>query len=349
MSRRARYTFLACSERSGSNLITRVMDSHSACCGPSPTHLYRYLLDFRSRYGDLANPDPWHRMVEDAVRLFDSKLGNWRARVTAIELHANVRDRGVAGIASYIYEKELRLSGKRALFIKENHLWRHMGFFRAAYPEARFVFFVRDPRDMALSWKRAPNLRGCTLRAARVWQSDQAGTLRQLRDPATAERTTIVRYEDLLAAPEPTLRSLCGFLGLEYEPGMTALDRNASAVADASALKEWENLKRPLLAGNAGKFRAALSEDEIAFIETHCREEMVALGYTPLTERAGDAARLAERLAPLEIHEKPAYREQPAADRRRQERRAAVVARIAARPVVRDDRPEAPKPSASPV
>lgn len=326
-----RFDFLACSERSGSNLVTRILDSHSAICGPSPTHLHRYLLRFASGYGDLRRTEAWRALVADAVRLFDAKLGEWRARVTSEEIESRVRQRSVRGIVSYVYEKELRLSGKRALFVKENHMWRDMAFYRDAYPEARFVFVVRDPRDMALSWKRAPNLRGCVLRAARVWREDQAGTLPFLREMAPAGRMLLLRYEDLLARPEAELRRLCRFLGFDYEPGMTALDRNPSSVADSTAMKEWRNLGRPLLVDNTGKFRRDLSEVEIAFVETHCRREMETLGYERTLSEAWDEARLIRALTPLELHDKPAYRAQPEATRRRVERRAAVVSSMAAR------------------
>lgn len=336
MSAEPRYAFLACSERSGSNLITRVMDSHSAFCGPSPTHLFRYLLDYRSRYGDLSVPRNWRLLVEDAVRLFDSKLGTWRAEITAQELDDNVPSRDIRGLGSYVYEKELRLNEKQALFVKENHLWRHMDFFRSAYPEAKYVFFVRDPRDMALSWKKSPNLRGCALRAARMWKRDQAETLRFYRDPEWASDMILIRYEDLLAQPEAELRRLCRFLDVAYEPEMTCLDRNPSAVVDAAAMKEWENLKRPLLAGNAGKFRQGLFDAEIAFVESHCRAEMLSFGYEPVSAEPADEASLAATLQSGELHDKPAYREQPEASRRRHEKRAAVVAGIAARSVQGD-------------
>ena len=203
------FTFLMCSERSGSNLITRLLDSHSHYCGPSPTHLFRILLDHRDRYGDLSDDGNWSRLVGDAVELFNTQIGVWRTTWDPARLAAATPRRTLGALLATIYGAEAEAHGKPRIFIKENHLYRYLPFLLAEFPDLRVVWVVRDPRDMALSWKRSPNLRGCVIRAARTWQADQSEALRvyaQLRDSG---RIALLRYEDLVADAPAVLEPLC--------------------------------------------------------------------------------------------------------------------------------------------
>ena len=64
----ARVAMLMCSERSGSNLITRMMGAHPDVCSPAPSHLIRILAENRCRYGDLQVDSHWDRLLNDALK-----------------------------------------------------------------------------------------------------------------------------------------------------------------------------------------------------------------------------------------------------------------------------------------
>ena len=49
------------------------------------------------------------------------------------------------------------------------------------------------------------------------------------------DRRMTVRYEDLVEAPEPTLRSVCAFLGEPFEPEMLRFHETAAAYMKPSA------------------------------------------------------------------------------------------------------------------
>ncbi|NQT92999.1 MAG: hypothetical protein HQ559_09570 [Lentisphaerae bacterium] len=56
------FDFLMCSERSGSNLITKVMDGHPEFCGPFPSHVTRTFCHDYCRYCDLADDANWRAL-----------------------------------------------------------------------------------------------------------------------------------------------------------------------------------------------------------------------------------------------------------------------------------------------
>jgi hypothetical protein len=103
----------------------------------------------------------------------------------------------------------------------------------ALLPEARFVHIIRDGRDVALSVRPLWFAPGPTLEdAARDWAERVQKTRAEC---ARAGHAIEVRYEDLVTSPEATLRRVCAFLDLAFEPGMVSWHENA-----ASRLREHE-------------------------------------------------------------------------------------------------------------
>lgn len=114
---------------------------------------------------------------------------------------------------------------------------------RAALPGARVVHMVRDPRDVVYSQKNKWRRRflGATnipLREAmRAWINYHPvivgqlwrGSVRAADRAVGAPWATTVRFEDLLADPEGTLREVCRFLGLDFEASMLEVPRVGSS------------------------------------------------------------------------------------------------------------------------
>ena len=328
------FTFMMCSERSGSNLLTRLMNAHPQVCGPAPIHLLRHLADHRHRFGDLSHDHHWQAFLDAAVALLDTRLSPWRTGWTAAELHAACPERSLPSLVRTVYEAEARAYDKPHLWVKTNHLHRYLPLVLTAFPEARVVHLVRDPRDQALSWKRSPQHRGDTVRAGRVWTEDQTRALHIHHQLAGTGRITWLRYEDLIDHPERVLPHICAHIGRTYTPAMLGFHQDASVQAHAAASSTWKNVGRPLMKGNHGKYRQALSDDEVRLIEWQCREPMASFGYTPDHAVASptEGQALLDRLIPLERHVKAEYQQVPESERALRAQRAAVVRAIASRP-----------------
>ena len=322
------FTFLICSERSGSNLITRILNSHSLYCGPSPAHLFRLLCSNRMRYGNLKVDTNWDRLLDDVMALLDVRLSVWKSGWTREELDAAAApERSLAALLRPIHEAEAKACGKRRLFIKENHAYRIAPFLIAAFPEARFVHMVRDPRDMALSWKKTSALRGGVVRATQVWTGDQQGTLDLSWQLVDADKLFLLRYEDLLARPEAELQGLCRFLGVDYEEGMLGFFQEDLTRQNAASADAWRNISRPLMRDNSGKYRAGLSEDEIRYIEGKAGDLLDAYGYAR-DFPAGDIAAIEAELVAGEPFDKAEYVDLPEREREQREAFSAALKRI---------------------
>jgi hypothetical protein len=298
--------FLICSPRSGRNLITRLVDNHPQFCAPAPTHLIRLLVQHRLAYGDLRANENWDDLCTDAAELLATKVGEWRTQPSALEL-LDVKPRTLPALLRHIFEGEARACGKERLFIQEDHTARLLPFLLSAWPDAQFVYMVRDPRDMALSWKRSPVHRGDVVRAARVWQQDQADGITAIAQLQDAHRLHRLSHEDLVVVPELELLRLCRYLNLRFSVAMLELHRSPAASAKG------------------------LDNTETALVEAVCAKEMAFFGYQPESSDPRLMAELEAELLPFERHDKPEYRDLPAAERSLRARREMLVRRMQAR------------------
>lgn len=115
-----RYDFLISSERSGSNLFTRILNSHSCVCAPPPAHLIRTFVRNRHNYACLEIGHNWMALTEDVSDLLKCQLGEWLTTLTALEIAKLANARTLDSVVRAIYEAEAHANGKNRLFIKEN-------------------------------------------------------------------------------------------------------------------------------------------------------------------------------------------------------------------------------------
>ncbi len=271
----SRLVFLVASERSGSNLLTRVLGAHSRISGPSPTHLFRLFANNGWRYGDLRNDTAWHDLIADILENYEAKLGAWDIhpeRNRLIELERTV----LAPILS-IYESQAEFEGADVIFIKENQTAEFAPTLIEHFPTARFVHLVRDPRDVAASWIRTTAMPGGVERATTVWLRDQQAA--RALESASAGRLHSLRYEDLVEAAEPTVGRVLQFLGLPFEPVHLSFFHSTSVRRDSERIDAWRNLSRPLMTGNTKRYRNELTTDEILYVEERCSDLMGFYGY----------------------------------------------------------------------
>jgi hypothetical protein len=264
-----------------------MLDSHSQIHAPGPTHIGRFVIPTLSKYGDLSVDKNFRQLAEYVVTVFNFKYSHFSYSVTVDEIMENVRYRDFSAIYEYIFKKGMLLHGKRQLFIKENHNHRFVPYWLRYFPNAKFVFQVRDPRDYYLSAKKyRPFLTlyhtpGRTLSA---WQTDQEQSLRILLELGP-KRVFFQRYEDLISNPNSVLEKLCDFLGVPFEKQMLDFHKNESTTIDASVRPGWNNLSKNIIQDNKEKFRKGLSRSEIIRIEYRLSPHMQIFNYLPSYEK----------------------------------------------------------------
>ena len=186
--------FVLSAPRSGSTLLRSVLDSHSRVHAPHELHLTLLTVQERN----------W----------VAGGLADRYASISLAALGLTIRDLEHL-LWDRVLHHELVRSGKELVVNKTTSSvlsWRRIA---ACWPDARYVFLFRHPAHIAGSLARAWVERDDIDPVQRTLEFVAA------MNEARAELSGHdVHYEDLTSRPEETIRSLCGFLGVEWEPTM---------------------------------------------------------------------------------------------------------------------------------
>lgn len=275
------YIFLLCSERSGSNFITKLMNNHSDICGPSTKHIINPLARNYFRYQPLTDNHNWNQLISDLLNLYNASFSIWKSKIDKDELLSSVREGDFLELINYFFKKETYSNYKKYCFVKEIKAYEFYSFLKKYIPKAKFVYQVRDPRDMALSWKKNRTHKGGVIAAARQWKNDQQQYLKIKALEEDINNIVFVYYESLVNNTEEELKNILKITGLDYESKMIEMGQDSLTTQNANQQKAWENLSKPVMKDNFNKYKTALSDMEISYIEKIAYFEMRHLGYEP--------------------------------------------------------------------
>lgn len=272
-------SFLMCSERSGSNLIVKLLNGHSKICGPSTKHIINPVARNLFRYEDISNEDNWKSLLIDINNLMSVEFSVWEKSFSLDELQELAPRGEISLLIKNIFLEEAKANGKQHVFIKENQAYEFLPFLLINFPDAKYIYQVRDPRDMALSWKKNTAHSGGVVKAARQWQKDQQNSLKNYNELRKIGKAHFLKYEDLIENPKSATSDICDFLGFSYEDSILEFYKDDMTQKNASMEKAWNNLSKAVLKDNKKKYVDELSPKEIMAIEKICYFEMNHLGY----------------------------------------------------------------------
>ena len=274
--------------RSGTTLLRLMLDAHPELAIGPETQFVPELIDL-AREG--ASTDE----LVDAMRAartwadFDLDADTLRERAGGGDLAAVLR-------AFYGLYADTR--GKPRWGEKTPGYVRRMQPIGELLSEARFVHLIRDGRDVALS-RRARGMGASKPMAdtARLWRKRIEGA----REAAKRLRGRYLelRYEDLVADPEPGLRRVCELIELGYDPAMLAYHEGAGErlaelgdLAPVDARRGREGAERiaahslaaqPPTGARTGAWRTEMSAADRQAFEAVAGDLLRELGYDCLS------------------------------------------------------------------
>lgn len=271
-------------ERSGSNLLRLILNAHSRIVVPHPPHVMRYFTPLLPAYGDLADEAKLRRLAVDVARLVDNHIYRWDHPVDPERLVHEAAPRDLLGLYFAMMEQAREAAGKARWGCKSTFMVHHIAEVVAARPGARFLFLVRDVRDVAASARRSVFSTFHPYFTAQLWQEEQARGLEAME--RWPQAVLHVAYERLVARPEEVIREICTFLGEQFEPAMLRPSETPEARKSASLSESWAKTGEPINDASIARFRKDLTDREIALVEWVASAEMAALGYATLNDPA---------------------------------------------------------------
>jgi hypothetical protein len=269
--------------------MAKVLGRHSRILMPGETHFFDDIYACRHAIGDLRSEASRQRVLEklsnhylrygelpDQERISQiicSRPELWAQFRSRIQTYKDVLD-GFMRVQMQVEDKKRwGNNAPRDIF--------NIAEIRSFYPGAKIVVCVRDPRDFLLSykgkWKIAEGEHIGRLQklyhpvvTSLLWKSSMLQLPRIMEQVAPSNRI-VIRYEDLVTAPEQTVRRVCDVIEEEFEPQMLDVrESNSSAGSRQSGI----------FATSIGRWRRELNGAEVAVAQRVTHSQMLSLGYS---------------------------------------------------------------------
>ncbi len=294
---KTRPVFVVGIARSGTTMVRLMLNRHSQLAIPPESHFLAALFrEFDP--SSILTPDAAARAIE-VVTTSEHWQRDWQS--TADQLQTAVGERTDLRLADFIrltYEIETAPTGKPRWGDKTPAYLFQIPRLLECFPNASVLVTVRDPRDVYLSLRKQGWM------GETKFEQEQYIARCGLKAKAFAERfgpqrIRVIRYEDLVADGEGTLRAVCEWLDLPFEPQMLEFHLDADA-----HVPSWEvtsgihsKLDRPPTSTDVERWRDEISRREGAEVEAVCRSLIEWQKYpTTMTRRSATALKSATEM-----------------------------------------------------
>jgi omega-hydroxy-beta-dihydromenaquinone-9 sulfotransferase len=292
-----RITFIVGNSRSGTTMMMRIINNHPLLHALSELHFFEQLWSPADRERTL-EPQAALRLAD---RLFHVAHEGYLTRYAEgkYKQQAEALMRSMEGVPLYGHEvfravifEVTRSAGKQIPCEKTPQNVFYIKEILELYPHARILNMVRDPRGVLLSqkrkwkrrrmgahfitWREATRLRinYHPITISRLWNSSVGAALKHLDHP----QVMTVHFEDIIEDSERTIRRICDFFGVSFDPAMLDVPHLGSSNEADDPSKKGIKKER---AGNWRK--GGLNDAEIWFCQRMTGKYMKPMDY-PVVE-----------------------------------------------------------------
>ncbi|MDW3194809.1 MAG: sulfotransferase [Cytophagales bacterium] len=270
-------------QRSGSNLLRLMLDSHADISAPHPPHLLKTFYPLLSYYGDFQRLDNRTSLVNDMCDWVDANPVPWEG--VALDRNKIVASTSsIIDIFRQLYEARMQHDGANIWCCKSTFNINYVADMESAI-RPFYIYLYRDGRDVATSFKKAIVGPKHVYHLAQKW-ADEQKAVRDFLVGVSPERYMVLAYEDLLIKPETCIQQICDKLGITYDPKMLQFYISNESRRTADSGEMWKNVLNPVMKDNTGKYLKELSETEIALFESVAGVALKELGYSKVSGKS---------------------------------------------------------------
>jgi len=267
--------FVIGSGRSGNTLVRRVLMASGQIHIPPETFVLGDLIDLWPRTALLS----WRERVWLFCAHFE-KHRHWPTfELPNLDEFAaearHLRPRRLRPLIEAFYFYLARKNGSTARRWGDKTPWNtyHLPAIGHMFPHARYLWLVRDGRDVALSYRDAgliADLPG----AAQRWCEANAACARFAR---WSRNVLQIHYEDIATEPDRAFRRMFDWADLTYSADY--LTARPTALGDVEQLDHHAQVARAISTGSVGKWRAAPDAGALSTLPPAFHDCLARLGY----------------------------------------------------------------------
>lgn len=268
-------------QRSGSNLLRLMLDQPDGLLAPPSAHELQDLLPLAPLYDTLGDPGARVRLARDLTELVRCNALAWPPdHLDPARLLEHLEGPTLAHFVIALYDQAAQRASRLGWVSKCLENVHHAELFERIGDTMRYLHLVRDPRDVALSFRRAPIGPKDPRVIAAAWHEDQQAALRlAARHP---ERVRIHRFEDLVRRPEESVESIYSWLGVPYQGNATGYLGREDAMRAAALSPIWSNLAKAPMSDRAAAHTGETGQAAfLEQVEEILYEDLARFRYEP--------------------------------------------------------------------
>ena len=266
--------FILGCDRSGTTLVQKMLTSHSQL------HI-TYETGYAAMIRHLHRPNNFELCLREIAQ-FPQFNG-----VDIDGLRADIPAQGAvnfADLTALIYRRTAALNGKSRWGDKTPAYTRFVLELAMMFPAAQFIHVVRDPRAVANSWLPThwgPN----TYWHAGCWWAHAVGLATVDMEILEPWRACTIRFEDVVREPEQTMRGVCDFLDLDWDPKvLDAKARDKIKLPSRHDEKLHRKTRSEIDSERADSWRK-IDPRKLRHLEAECWDLMEHYQYEPLGDK----------------------------------------------------------------
>lgn len=264
--------FIIGSERSGTNLLRKLLSNHSNISGPKSPHFINTLYKNQRFYGNLNDRENLKCLFDNFTALANHEFTGWNIKLD-FEKFTPKSQNIFLELLHWFYTQYALHDEKSNYISKELNAHQVFNELIKLYPKSKFIHLVRNPLEQVASWMRTPIFIYNPKIAIQDWLKTQDDILNLAY--LYPENITTVKYEDVVRDTKVTITHILNFIDEPIEPNCF---ENKQEQDGHDWNKLWENVNKPV-GNNLNKHKEVLCEKDSKLIYSYAGNIMKELGY----------------------------------------------------------------------
>ncbi len=265
-------------QRSGTNLLRLILNQFKEICAPHPPHILKTFFPILDHYGDLESELNFRKLIGDVCQWIESNPVPWNVQLEVNEIFDNCKENTLFEIFRVVYELKSASEGASVWCCKSTFNVHYFNAMELHNIRPFYIHLYRDGRDVALSFQKAIVGPKHVYHIAQDWLEDQIAA-EHVRHSVDQDRFMTIAYEDLIHSPEKVVRNICDRLDLDFDENSLHYYDSKESNMTAEAGEMWENVKRPIINNNSGKYLSQMPVEEIDIFEKVAGSMLQKLNY----------------------------------------------------------------------
>jgi LPS sulfotransferase NodH len=279
--------FIIGSERSGTTLVLAILACHPRIAVPEVTWYYPRFRPYLHTYGDLSVTDNFNMLVHEMAnglrvpfwRMADANPATFGSEIAA---RAAEIEQSFAGVFAAMFERYASHVNKPRWGEKTPGNVFYVDRILEDFPNAQFIYIYRDCRDASAEFIHSQFGPTNAYTAAQMWRDGQQA-VKPFRESLGEDQWFNIKYEDFVRDPVDHLKSMCAFLGEDYDNALMEFHTTPVAQRRGKTKDNWA-LAHPITDRHVGIYKNQLSIDEQRIMAWVAGGLMRELGYEDIVE-----------------------------------------------------------------